>query len=294
MFDDEDGTFRFGARAMARGDVERKILEYCKKKKLPFDVAYQQMWKEKKFTTALGTPFDLSIEENRELQLKRAYLNSIKLDSQYSDIKDRFTTLLDVEAGKELDSKRKDVEFSSALQLIIAFQSALRTIYQYLKHDMLDEDKEKFLSQAQTISLMLQLDLQRYPSYLQFIENRLQALIAWVFTPGRGRTKITNVNGKVKIRYDIPLIGKYDELVRGYLNHNAYALSNAHSHFVSPDLCIDWNLGTNCTFGENCKNLKKWHEFFAHHCFKHGRPTLHRATDTPQHPLVTCQEFRAT
>ena len=66
MFDDEEGTFRLGARAMARGDVERKILEYCKKQKLPFDVAFQRMWKEKQFTTALGTPFDLSIEENRD------------------------------------------------------------------------------------------------------------------------------------------------------------------------------------------------------------------------------------
>ena len=166
MFDDEEGTWSFGARAMARGDVERKILEYCKKNKLPFDVAFQKMWKEKQFTTALGTPYDLSIEENRDLQLKRAYLSAIKLDSQYSDLKEQFKTLLDVENGKELDSKRKDVEFSSALQLTIAFQCSLRTFFQYFKFDMSQGDKEKYLEQAQTIMLTLQLDLQRYPQQL--------------------------------------------------------------------------------------------------------------------------------
>ena len=294
MFDDEEGTFRFGARAMARGDVERKILEYCKKHKLPFDVAFQRMWKEKQFTTALGTPFDLSIEENRDLQLKRAYLNSIKLDSQYSDLKSKFTTLLDVENGKELDSKRKDVEFSSGLQLVIAFQSALRSAYQYFQHDMRVQDQELFLQQAQTITLMLSLDLQRYPSQLQFIENRLQELVAWIFTPSTGRTKRTNVNGKSIVEYDKQLLSKYNELVRGYLNHNAYAMSNGESDFVGPDLCIDWNLGVNCTFGENCENLKKWHEFFSHHCMKHGRPVLHRRIDHPRHPLVECKQFRAT
>ena len=166
MFDDEEGTWSFGTRAMARGDVERKILEYCKKNKLPFDVAFQKMWKEKQFTTALGAPYDLSIEENRDLQLKRAYLSAIKLDSQYSDLKEQFKTLLGVENGKELDSKRKDVEFSSALQLTIAFQCSLRTFFQYFKFDMSQGDKEKYLEQAQTIMLTLQLDLQRYPQQL--------------------------------------------------------------------------------------------------------------------------------
>ena len=294
MFDDEEGTFSFGARAMARGDVERKILDYCKKNKLPFDVAYQKMWKEKKFTTSLGTPFDLSIEENRDLQLKRAYLTSIKLDSQYSDLKEKFTTLLDVENGKELDSKRKDVEFSSGAQLLIAFQCSLRTFFEYFKFDMNQEDKEKFLVQSQTIMLMSQLDLQRYPKQLQFIQNRLKALVTWLFTPGNGRTKVTNVNGKVIFRYDKQLLSKYEELVRGYLNHNAYSLSNVDSQFVVPDLCIAWNLGVNCTYGENCKNLKKWHEFFSHHCFKHGRQAMHLSNNHPSHPLVTCTNFRAT
>ena len=41
MFDDEEGIWSFGARAMARGDVERKILDYCKQHQLPFDVAFQ-------------------------------------------------------------------------------------------------------------------------------------------------------------------------------------------------------------------------------------------------------------
>ena len=229
------------------------------KKILTFDVAYQKMQKEKQFTTSLGTPYDLSIEENRELQLKRSYLDSVKLDSQHSDLKDKFIikTLLEVEAGKELDSKRKDVAFSSSLQLIIAFQSSSRTCYRNFMHDMPLEDKEKYLSEAQTISLMLQLDLQRYPTQLQFIENRLNALISQIFTPSNGRTKVTNVNGNVKFEYDKQLLTKYGELVRGYLNHNAYALSNTESHFVVPDLCIQWNLGTNCTFAENCSNLQK-------------------------------------
>ena len=294
IFDDEEGTFSLGTRAMARGDVERKIMEYCQKNKLPFDVAYQKMWKEKKFTTALGTPYDLSIEENKDLQLKRAYLSSIKLDSQYSDLKEKFMTLLDVENGKELDSRRKDVEFSSSLQLIIAMQSALRTFYNYFKFDMTMEDQEKYLSESQTIMLMLQLDLQRYPKQLQFIHNRLRALISWIFTPSNGRTKVTNVNGSVKFRYDKDLLNKYQEIVRGYLNHNAYSLSNVESQFVVPDLCIAWNLGVNCTFAENCKNLRKWHEFFSHHCMGHERDALHLPIDNPRHPLVTCTDFRAT
>ena len=294
IFDDEEGTFSLGTRAMARGDVERKIMEYCKKNKLPFDVAYQQMWKEKQFTTALGTPYDLTIEENKDLQLKRAYLSSIKLDSQYSDLKEKFITLLDVENGKELDSKRKDVEFSSSLQLIIAMQSALRTFYNYFKFDMIMEDQEKYLFQSQTVMLMLQLDLQRYPKQLQFIHNRLRALTSWLFTPSNGRTKVTNVNGNVKFRYDKDLLKKYQEIVRGYLNHNAYSLSNVESQFVVPDLCIAWNLGVNCTYAENCKNLRKWHEFFSHHCMGHGREALHLPLDQPRHPLVTCTDFRAT
>ena len=105
-----------------------------------------------KFTTALGTPYDLSIEENRDLQLKRAYLDAIKLDSQYSDLKDKFKELLEVETGKELDSKRKDVEFSSALQLTIAFQCSLRMFFNYFKFGMSQGDKEKYLEEAQTIT----------------------------------------------------------------------------------------------------------------------------------------------
>ena len=294
MFDDEEGAFRFGARAMARGDVEKKILEYCKKNQIPFDVAYAKMWKEKKFTTALGTPYDLSIEENKELQLKRSYLDSIRLDSQYSDIKQKFSTVLEVETGKELDSKRKDVEFSSSLQLIIATQSALRTAYNYFRYDMSMEEREKYLREAGTVMMMLELDLQRYPTQLRFIESRVQAFVAWIFTPKNGRTKITNINGKVTISCDKKLIIKYNELVRGYLNHNVYAAGEAESPFVVPDLCIAYNLGVNCTFGENCKNLKKWHEFFTHWCVRHGRPALHKPLNTPRHPLVTCKHFRAT
>ena len=69
------------------------------------------------------------------------------------------------------------------------------------------------------------------------------------------KNKITNVNGKVTISCDKKLIEKYTEQVRGYLNHNVYAAGDSESPFVVPDLCVAYNLGVNCTFGENCKNF---------------------------------------
>ena len=96
MFTDEHGNFVGGRRAKTRGDVEKEILKYCERKKLPFDIAYKEMWDEKRFTSALGAPYDLSIDENLDFELHRAFLAATKYDAHGTDLQRKFKQLLEI------------------------------------------------------------------------------------------------------------------------------------------------------------------------------------------------------
>ena len=106
MFTDENGNFVLGRRARTRGDVEKDILDYCKRKGLAFDIAFKKMWDEKLFTSSLGAPYDLSVDENLDFELHRAFLFGTRFDAHGTDLQRKFKQLLGVDFGKELDSKR--------------------------------------------------------------------------------------------------------------------------------------------------------------------------------------------
>ena len=105
MFTDENGNFVGARLAKTRGDVEKEILKYCEQKSLPFDIAFKEMWDDKRFTSALGAPYDLTVEDNSDFELHRAFLVSAKYDAHSSDLQRKFKQMLQVETGKELDSK---------------------------------------------------------------------------------------------------------------------------------------------------------------------------------------------
>ena len=262
MFTDENGNFIVGRRARARGDVEKEILKYCERKHLPFDIAFKQMWDEKLFTTALGAPYDLSVEENIDFELHRAFLFATRFDAQGSDLQRKFKKLLKVETGKELDSKKNDIEFTSGAQVCAAVDASLYRVYEYYKHDMSEKEKLDYLEQKNQVMLKVHMDVQRHNKNLEFLTSRMRAFTSKVIDPGHGRIVEVNLNGQENNVYDKKLNNVYVKLVRNYLNHNAFVLSKVKMLFIPAGACILFNLGLNCEHSKNCTKESQWHVFF--------------------------------
>ena len=182
---DEDGnsSIVFGHRAKAKGDVEKDILKYCEKNGVPFDMAYTKLWENKFFQQSLGIPYDLSIEENLEGELNRALLAAAKHDVHSSDLKRKYKKLLKVDVGKELDSKKQDVEFTSGLQICTAVHASLDRVFQYYKHDMSEKEKLNYCNEMNEVMLKVHMDVQRYEKNLKLVESRMRAFVAEVMRP---------------------------------------------------------------------------------------------------------------
>ena len=294
MFTDENGNFVGGRRAKTRGDVEKEILKYCERKSLPFDIAYKEMWDDKMFTSALGAPYDLSIDENLDFELHRAFLAATKYDAHGTDLQRKFKQLLDVEAGKELDSKKSDVTFSSSAQICLAVDTSLHRVYQYYKHDMSEKDRLKYLEQKSEVMLKVHMDAQRYNTNLELLKSRMRAFTTAIMDPSKGRTVLINLNGKQDRTYDKDINSVYKQLVRNYLTHNAYVVTSVKMLFVPANACILFNLGLNCEHSKNCTDESKWHVFFTHWCIPCGPQNLNEYDEGKVHPLVSCKSFRAT
>ena len=292
---DDNGNFRFGNRARTRGDIEKEILKYCEKHSVTFDVAWKNMWQEKIFVSALGAPYDLSIEENRDIELKRALLYAVRFDAQSSDLKRKCRKELEVDNDKEIDSKRHDVEFSSALQLCTALETSIYRVYEYYKYGMSEKEKVNYLEQSKEVMIMAHMDAQRCEMNLPLVEARFSAYAAELIRPACGREVIYNKNGFQGVKYRKKLVKKYKELVRSYFSHNAYVVSKSVMIFIPSNLCYKYNFGMGCEHSENCSNESKWHVWLTHWCLKCGSQAIAYSKEKEKkHPYVACKHFRAT
>ena len=294
MFTDENGNFVMGRHAKTRGDVEKEILKYCERKKLPFDIAFKEMWDDKLFTSALGAPYDLSINDNLDFELHRAFLVATRYDVHSTDLQRKFKQLLKVESGKELDTKKSDVEFYSGDQICLAVDTSLHRVYQYYKHDMSEADRLKYLEQKSEVMLKVHMDAQRYQTNLELLKSRMRAFTTAIMDPAKGRTVLISVDGEQRREYDKDLDVIYKQLVRNYLTHNAYVVTTVKMVYLPAKACILFNLGMNCPHSKNCTIESKWHVFFTHWCFPCGPQDLNNYDEDKVHPLVACKKFRAT
>ena len=294
MLMNSDGEFTFGRRAKTRGDVEGDILKYCKLNKKPFDVAYTEKWENKDFTATLGTPYDLGVDENLESELNRAFLYSVKFDAQGSELKRKFKKLLSVEAGKELDTKKSEIKFTSAMQVCIAVGSSLHRVFLYYEHDMSEQDKIKYLQQKSEVMLKVLMDVHRHELNLELVVSRMRAFTAQTMRPGYGRTVEINLNGKKRNVYDKKLNELYEKEVRRYFNHNTFVVSRIKMIYLPASACIYFNFGMNCDHARNCSEQDKWHKFWTHWCLQCGPQQIYDYDENEVHPLVACKHFRAT
>ena len=293
---DEDGTSGFLRRTRSKGDVEKEVKKYAKLHNLPFDMAFTQMWEEKHFSATLSAPWDLSVADNLEEELNRAFLTALDEAAHSNALKRKYKKMLEVETGKTLDSKKEDLEFATAMQLATAVQSSLHRCYEYYSNDMSDKEKIAFLERSKKVMLRVHMDVQKFERVLEFITSRMKAFVAEVMRPGYGRTVKVDVNGNSTRSYDKDLVDLYDKKVRSYLTHNEFVVSRHQKVYIPGGACWQFNFGLGCIHAQTCTNEAKLHVIMTHWCICCAMGPEDRKGDEEKkvHPMVSCRHFRAT